>query len=236
MLHAETASELAAKGDVADRSFEPALALKSYLQAENLAPNDVPLLLSIARQYRHLMSDVGNKNDKLKYGKLSLSYAKRAATLAPDSSDAQLSPAISYGKMMPYEGKGEQAAASPLIKAAADRAIKLDPTNDTAWHVLGRWHQSLANITGARRAIGEMLYGKLQVGTNAEAAKCFNKAMALNPSRLRHYIELGRTYAQMENDGDAKKYIQMGLKMPNREKDDYELKERGRETLAQLGK
>lgn len=232
--HAESVSELVAKGDEADKSFNPGQALKYYLPAEKLDSDDVDLLLSIARQYRHLMCDVADISDKLKYGNLSLAYAKRAAALAPNNSEAQLSPAISYGKMLPFEGKSEQVAASPLIKAAADRAIKLNPSNDTAWHVLGRWHQSLANVSGARRAIGEVLYGKLPVGTNADACACFNKAISLNPGRLRHYIELGRTYAQMGNEADAKKYIQKGLRMPNREKDDYELKALGKETLAEL--
>jgi len=231
---AETAVELITKGDAADKSFNPALALKSYLVAEKLDPNDVELLLSIARQYRHLMCDVGNESDKLKYGNLSLAYANRAAKLAPNNSDAQLSPAITYGKMLTYEGKGAQVAASPLIKAAADRAIKLNPRNDTAWHVLGRWHQSLANLSGARRSIGEVLYGKLPVGTNADAIACFTKAISLNPGRLRHHIELGRTYAQTGNNADARKCIEKGLKMPNKEKDDYELKARGKETLAAL--
>lgn len=233
-VHAESASELIAKGDEADKSFNPSQALKYYLPAEKLDSKDVDLLLSIARQYRHLMCDVADESEKLKYGNISLAYAKRAAALAPNNSDAQLSPAISYGKMLPYEGKGEQVAASPLIKAAADRAIKLDPSNDTAWHVLGRWHQSLAAVSGARRAIGEVLYGKLPIGTNAEACACFNKAISLNPSRLRHYIELGRTYAQMGDQADAKKLIQKGLKMPNREKDDYETKALGKETLESL--
>ncbi len=231
---AQTLAEHVAKGDAADKSFNPALALKSYLVAEKLDPDSVGLLLSIARQYRHLMCDVANVGDKLKYGNISLLYANRAAKLAPNDSDAQLSPAITYGKMLRYEGKGDQVAASPLIKAAADRAIKLNPRNDTAWHVLGRWHQSLANISGARRSIGEVLYGKLPVGTNAEAIACFTKAISLNPGRLRHYIELGRTYAQMENNTDARRYLVKGLKMPNKEKDDYELKALGKEALAGL--
>src|SRR6478735_9936684 len=88
---AETVAELVAKGDAADKSFNPALALQSYLPAQKLAPNDVDLLLSIARQYRHLMCDVANKNDKLNYGNISLGFAKRAAALAPNNSDAQLS-------------------------------------------------------------------------------------------------------------------------------------------------
>lgn len=231
---AESLATLISKGDAADQSFNPALALKSYLPAEKLAPDDVGLLLSIARQYRHLMCDVADKADKLKYGNISLAYAKRAAKLAPNHSEAQLSPAITYGKMLPYEGKGKQVAASPLIKAAADRAIKLDPGNDTAWHVLGRWHQSLANVTGVSRSIGEVVYGKLPVGTNADSVACFTKAIALNPGRLRHHIELGRTYAQMGKTADARKCLEKGLKMPNKEKDDYELKASGKKALADL--
>ncbi len=232
--NAETSAELIAKGDAADKSFNPTVALKSYLPAEKIDPNDVTLLLSIARQYRHMISDTRNEADKVKYGNISLIYAKRAAALAPNNSDAQLSPAITYGKMLPYEGKGAQVAASPLIKAAADRAIKLNPRNDTAWHVLGRWHQSLANISGARRSIGEVLYGKLPVGTNADAVACFSKAISLNPGRLRHHIELGRTYAQMGNDADARKSLEKGLKMANKEKDDFEMKALGKAALAGL--
>ncbi len=233
-MQADTVSQLIEKGDAADKSFNPALALQSYLPAEKLQPNDVELLLSIARQYRHLMCDVSNESEKLKYGNISLSYAKRAAGLAPKNSDAQLSPAITYGKMLPLEAKSEQVAISPFIKAAADRALKLNPRNDTAWHVLGRWHQSMANITGVRRSIGEALYGKLPVGTNTEACACFNKAIALNPGRLRHYIELGRTYAQMGNTTDARKYLEKGLKMANKEKDDFEMKALGKDALAAL--
>ncbi|RYD48325.1 MAG: hypothetical protein EOP83_26680, partial [Verrucomicrobiaceae bacterium] len=133
---AETAAQLVSKGDAADKSFQPALALESYLPAEKLEPNDVDLQLRIARQYRHLMSDVSGNATKLKYGKLSLEHALKAAAMAPKNSEAQLSPAISYGKMVPFEGKGDQVAASPLIKACAEKAIKLDPRNDSAWHVL----------------------------------------------------------------------------------------------------
>ena len=87
--------------------------------------------------------------------------ANKAAALGPNDSDAQLSTAITYGKMLAVQGKKEQVDATPRIKAAADLAIKLDPRNDSAWHVLGRWHQSLANVSGVKRALGEILYGKL---------------------------------------------------------------------------
>jgi tetratricopeptide (TPR) repeat protein len=229
-----TAADLIRKGDISDRAFKPAQALQSYLPAERLEPENVELLLRISRQYRHMMSDAGNDAQKLKLGRTALSYDLKAAALAPKNSEAQLSEAITYGKMVPFEGKKEQVAATPRIKAAADRALRLDSQNDNAWHVLGRWNETLADVSGVKRALGGMLYGKLPKGSNEEAVKCFQRAIAINPNRLRHYIELGRTYGNMGDDATARRFIQKGLSMPNREKDDPEMKARGREALANL--
>lgn len=231
---AQYAEALIARGDLSDVRFQASEALKDYLSAEKLEPNNVKLLLSIARQYRHLMSEAVTNEMKLKIGNISLVYALRAAALAPNNSEAQLSPAISYGKMLPFQGSKEQVTASPRIKVAADKALTLDPSNDVAWHVLGRWHQALANIGVIKRTLGQLVYGKLPVSTNQEAVTCFNKAIAINPSRLRHYIELGYTYARMGQNDAARRSIEKGLAMPNLEKDDPEMKLRGRETLAKL--
>lgn len=231
---AQSVAELLKKGDAADASFRADDALKSYLPAEKLDPNNVRLLVRIARQYRHLMADAKAVPEKLRLGQLALDYGKKAAAAGPNDSEAQLSPAITYGKMLPYQGKKEQVEASPRIKAAADRAIKLDPRNDNAWHILGRWHQTLANVGGVKRAVGGMLFGKLPVGTNEQAIACFEKAIAINPSRLRHFIEEGRTYAQMGDTATARRFIQKGLAMPNVEKDDPDIKRHGREALAKL--
>ena len=40
----------------------------------------------------------------------------------------------------------QQIANSRLIKTAADKVIALDPKNDLAWHVLGRWYLALADV------------------------------------------------------------------------------------------
>jgi len=231
---AQSANDLMAIGDGFDRTFQAAKALRNYLPAEKLEPQNVPLLLRIARQFRHLMTDASSNPEKLRLGGIALGYGQRAAALAPNDSDAQLSPAITYGKMLPLQGSKEQVDASPRIKAATDRAIRLDPRNDVAWHVLGRWHQALANVSGLKRALGGLIYGKLPTTTNEAAVDCFEKAIAINPNRLRNYIELGRTYAQMGKNAEARLFIEKGLSMPNTEHDDPELKQRGRDSLAKL--
>lgn len=231
----ETAEALMEKGDVFDQQLQPTQALNYYLPANKLEPNNVELLIRIARQYRHLMSDTSSKKEKLRLGRLSLGFALRAAALAPNNPEAQLSPAISYGKMLPYMGSKEQVETSPLIKKAVDRTLQLDPTNDTAWHILGRWNRVLADINVVKRVLAGALYGKLPVTTNEEAERDLLKAISINPNRLIHYIELGRIYAQMGRKEEARKCIQKGLAMPDKEKDDPEMKEIGRDLLKKLG-
>jgi len=230
----EDADTLIAKGDQFEKQLQPKEALESYLPANTLEPDNVDLLVRIARQYRHLMSDTPAKKEKLRLGNISLEFANRAATLAPNNSEAQLSSAISYGKMLPFMGSKDQVNASPKIKAAADRALQLDPNNDTAWHVLGRWNCVLANVNVVKRTLAKALYGDLPVTTNQEAEKCLLKAIEINPNRCIHYIELGRIYAQMGRKEDARKYLQKGLAMPNKEHDDPEMKEIGRQLLEKL--
>jgi tetratricopeptide (TPR) repeat protein len=142
--------------------------------------------------------------------------------------------AICLGKLTPLAGSREKIENSRKIKTAAEKAVKLNPQSDFAWHLLGRWHQSLANIGGATRALASVIYGGLPAASNDEAVKCFQKAMALNPKRLVHVVELGRTYQMMGREAEAKRYLEQGLGMPNKDKDDPETKARGRAALKEV--
>src|SRR6478672_12734830 len=127
---AESAEEMIRKGDVFYAKLEAAEALKFYLPAEKLEPNNVRLLVRISREYRHLMSDATKPEQKFSLGTSAVDYAKRAVALDPNDPEAQLAVAISYGKMQPISGNRQQIANAPLIKIAADKAIALDPNND----------------------------------------------------------------------------------------------------------
>jgi len=233
-MGADSAEELIQKGDGFYDKLQAAESLKFYLPAERLDPNNVRLLVRISREYRHLMSDATNASDKLQLGKTAVNYAQRAVALEPDNPQSQLALAISYGKMLPLEETKQQIAISSLIKIAVDRAITLDPTNDLAWQVLGRWHRAMADIGPLKRAYVKLKYGELPAAKYEDAVRCFEKAIKLNPNRLMHYIELGRTYAKMGRDAEARKFITKGLAMPDTEKDDPETKTLGREILKKL--
>lgn len=231
---AESARELIQEGDVFYAKLQAADALKFYLPAEKLEPNNAKLLVRIAREYRHLMSDATKAAEKLQLGNTAVDYALRAVALEPNDPETQLAVAISYGRLLPLQETKQQVANSRLIKIAADKTIALDPNNDLAWQVLGRWYLALADIGTVRRALARVAYGKLPPAKYEDAVCCFEKAIALNPNRLMHYIELGRTYAQMGRDADARKFITKGLAMSDTEKDDPETKNLGRQILKKL--
>jgi tetratricopeptide (TPR) repeat protein len=231
---AESVDDLVARGRAFEQKFQANDALTQYLAAEKLEPKNPELLVRIARQYRWLMTDASAKEEKLRLGHLALDYSRRAAACGPKDCDAQLATAITLGKMLPYLPTKEQVSASPRIKESVDKALELDPSDDTAWHILGRWHRVLADVNIVKRTMAGLLYGNLPKGSINEAERAMQKAIELNPNRLMHYIELGRIYAQMGRTDDARRFINKGLAMPNSEKDDPETKERGRETLAKL--
>jgi tetratricopeptide (TPR) repeat protein len=234
IVQAGPADELIAKGNVYYEKLDAQEALKYYLPAEKLEPENVRLLVRISREYRHLMSDASKTEEKLRLGGIAVDYAKRAASLGPNDPEAQLAVAISYGKLQPLASTKEKVETARIIKSEADKAIRLDPRSELAWHVLGRWNMGYAEVTGVKRALAELVYGKLPATTYADAAKCFEKAIELKPDRLIHYIELGLVYSRMGRTADARRVITKGLAMKETEKDDPETKQRGRETLAKL--
>jgi len=231
-LQAAPADQLIAMGDTFYAKLQATEALKYYLPAEKLEPNNVRLLEHISREYRHLMIDATSAQEKLSLGNTAVNYARRAAAINPNDPEAQLAVAISYGKMEPLQTNRQKFEAVRIIKDAVDKAIKLDPRNDLSWHVLGRWHERLAEVNPVMRAMAQVAFGKLPNSTHEEAATCFQRAIALNPNRLMHYIELGMVYAQMGRTDDARRFINTGLSMPNTEKDDPAVKSQGREVLT----
>ena len=231
---ASSAAGLIAKGDAYYEQLNAHQSLKYYLPAERLDPKNVRLLVHISREYRHLMSDASNPAEKLRLGYLALTYAKRAAALGPDDAEAQLAVAITYGKLQPLESNHQKIETSRIIKTEADKTLRLNPQSDLAWHILGRWNMGYAELTGVRRTLAELAYGKLPATTYQDAANCFEKAIELKPDRLMHYIELGRVYSHMGRTDEARRLIKKGLAMKETEKDDPETKRTGEEELAKL--
>jgi tetratricopeptide (TPR) repeat protein len=229
----QSANQWIKKGDAFEAKGKSQQALEAYQLAEKSKPNDSALLVKIAKQYGDMMPSLRGaaKNDA---STKSLGYSRKAVAVNPKSSDSHLALALSLGKRTEFMGARQKIEASREIKAAADTALRLNPKSDYAHHMLGRWHQEMAGMGGATRAIAKVIYGGIPKGSYAEALSHFESARKINKRRLIHQIEYGRTLGMMGRVADAKSEIQKGLNMPNRDADDAESKERGQKMLNSL--
>lgn len=233
LVFSQSASEWKAKAAALDAAGKSRDALAAYQEAEKITPDDADLLVKIAKQYGDQMPSLGKAAAKAAADS-SLAYSRRAVKASPKSSDPHLAVAISLGKLTPFLSSKAKIEASREIKSEADTALKINPQSDYAHHMLGRWQQEMADIGGGTRLLAKMVYGEIPKGSYQDALDHFAKARAINPNRLIHQCEYGCTLAMMGRKDEARKEINKGLAMPNRESDDEGSKARAREMLKGL--
>lgn len=234
IAHADVA-ELLRQGDAFDAKLDNAHALESYLQAEKLGATDPDTLTHIARQYALLMNDTESEQEQRRLGERALEYSRRAVAANPEHEKSVLSVAICYGRLIRFQDTRTKVEYSRFVKEYADRALKLDPTDSYAWHVLGAWNYELAQMGAFSRAFVKVVYGGMPAASNEEAERLFRKAVALAPDRVSHHAELGRTLAALGRKSEARLELNKALALPSREKDDPESKQRAAAALAHLG-
>lgn len=219
-LSAQTAADLIRQGDEYYSQFDDAKALEEYIAAVKLEPENYEALWKTARAYFDLgdLMEPKDKNAVEEQRKLfteSYKHARQAVRANPNDTWGHFFYSAAQGKYVLTQGKKEQINASKTIKDEIEKAIELNPENDLAYHALGIWHRTMAEIGGAKRLLGGMLYGSIPKGTNEESEKYLKKAIELNPEYTNHHLELGRTYLAMENYDLAKQEFQKTLELPD---------------------
>lgn len=226
-----TVTALIVKGDALEREFHTRAALTTLRAAEHIEPRNVGVLLRMSKQYSDLISETKPEAAARKIAENALDYARRATELDPKNAKAHLSLAISYGKLTDFVGNKTKIEYSRFVREETLKAIELDPTDDFAWHVMARWHQRVANVSGILKTFAKVVYGGLPAASNEEAVKDMKKAIELAPQRMIHRTELARIYKAMHKPELAAKEWQAILQLAVTDKEDE--KNRG-EALEEL--
>ena len=219
-------------GDAEEKQGHTKAALADFRAAEELDAKNVGVLLRIAKAYSDLVEVTKPPEAAGQFAQKSLDYAQRALELDPKVAKAHLSRAIAYGKLTDFVGNKTKLEYSKIIKDETAKSIELDPTDDFAWYVLGRWHAGVANVSGVLRVLAKVVYGGMPAASNEEAAKCLKKAAELAPQRIMHHAELARLYKAMGKADLAAKEWQTILALPSADSDDEKEKTAAREALG----
>ena len=231
---AQSMAEWMGRGDEWDAKHQTKAALAAYLEGEKLGPPPAALLHRLAKQYGLSMNDEPTEAGKKAVGQKALAYAQRSVAADPKDADAHVAMAICYGRLARFQDTKVQIAWSRLIRESAEQALRLKPDHELGCYVLGSWHYEMAGLNPLKRALARVIYGALPPASYAEAAAYFKRAIALNPARMASYIDLGMTYAELDDEISAKHMLTLGLALPDRDRDDPMVRARGKQALADL--
>jgi tetratricopeptide (TPR) repeat protein len=99
------------------------------------------------------------------------------------------------------------------------RAIALDPRHDGAYHILGRWNAEIMRLSGLSRFFAKSLLGAGVFGEASWEGAISNmeQAVALDPARLYHHLELAQIYVDRKRYDDARTQLRELEALPDRE-------------------
>ena len=210
---AEEIETIIAKGDSAYDLYDDDTALVYYENAIALDSSSCEALWKASRSAVNV-GELGSDDDRDRLYPLAVTLSRKAVALCPDHSDANLSLAIAVGRLALMRGGKTKVELSKEVKEYALKAIELDPENDIAYHVLGRWNREVASLSGLIKALAKVIYGGLPDASKERARELFQQAVALDPNYINHHLELGITYESLEEWEKAKESYETVLRLP----------------------
>lgn len=163
--------------------------------------------------------------EKQTYYKSAEYLSKKAIQKNGNSADAHYTYAMALGRINENASSKQKIANAKLIKSEVDRAISLNPKLAGAYHILGRWHRTIAGFNMVEKAMINSFFGGVPPGGSYEdAVKAFVTAVGIEPHVLIHQFELAETYHEMGKDIDAKVWAKKALEIAAVSPDDKKAK------------
>lgn len=226
------AVQLVARGDAEVKARHVPAALALFQQAEKADPKNGDILLRISQQESDLISTARSPAEAQAYARRSLAEAQQAAALEPQSSKAHLALAVAYGRLTDFEDNRTKVEDSRHVKAEAEKALELDPKEDVAYHVLGRWNYAVATLNPMLKMTVRFIYGGMPDASLEEAAHDYKKAIELAPGRVIHHHELARVYMAMGQPELARQEWERELGLKAEDNEGVEDQKQARSELA----
>ena len=231
----ESETSFMAKGDSAYNKFENQLALDNYLKIVSLNKDNYEANWKVSRAYVDIGEKLNDDDERAEYYKKAEQFARNAIKINPDGSNGHLFLSIALGRVALDASAKERIKMSKEIKQEADLAVKYNPDNDLAYHVLGRWNRKIANLSWIEKGFADIFLGGVpKNASNEEAVKNFQKAIELKPNYINHYLELGLTYEMMDKDNLAIEAFKKCLELPETNADDADHKKTAQQHLEDL--
>lgn len=145
----------------------------------------------------------------------SVALCDEALRLAPSSARAHMAAALCGGRAALFTADVRaRVALCNRIRVLAERALALDPHEDAAHHVLGRWHWEIASLNPVVKVLLRHVLGGDTGGSHAAALEHFQAAATLAPHRLTHKAEHGKALIKLGRRREGLTQLRAALSCP----------------------
>ena len=233
-LVAQTAAEHIVMGDRDRNAMNAASALRHYQAAIQTDASNAEALWRASREAIDLGEFDDARRDSLY--QLGEQYARRAVQADGKSSMAHFALAKAIGRRSLALGKKERVKYAGDVHREANESLRLDSANAGALHVLGRWHAEIMRLSGFSRFMAKNVLGGKTFGEAnwKDAVRLMEKAVALEPERIVHRLELAAIYADSGDKAKAREQYQMAMRLKASDFNDKHYQEQAQKELAAL--
>ncbi|MBK5284542.1 MAG: hypothetical protein JJE25_04010, partial [Bacteroidia bacterium] len=146
--------------------------------------------------------------------------------------------ALALGRINEYASTKQKIANAKVIKTEAEAAIRFNPKHAGAYHILGRWHGTIAGFNAFEKLMINTMFGGVPEGGSYDRAiECFAKAAELEPDYMLHQYQLAESYHERENKNDdtyAKAWLRKAMLLPLKNDEDKNTLAKCKELLSKL--
>lgn len=203
---AQDVARLIALGDSAHAAFDPETALARYEAAVALDSANAAALGNASRSAVDLaesLTDAARQKELFRRGER---LARLAVAADSTSAENWFHLARALGRAALSVGVRERVRYAVEVRRCALAALSLDANHPGALHVLGMWNAEVKRLSGvelffARSFLGGGVLG--QANWN-DAVANLERAVAVDPDRLTHKLDLAGVYADVRRRDEAR--------------------------------
>jgi tetratricopeptide (TPR) repeat protein len=163
-------------------------------------------------------------------------YARRAVAANPNDAEGHFQLARAIGRNALTMGSRDRVKYAAVVRDEALAALKFDPKHAGALHVMGEWNAQVMRLNGFTRMVAKNLLGGKVFGEASwdNAQKYLEQAVAIEPARITHRLDLGMVYADRDMKDKAREQFEWIASAPVVDYNDRNYKEEAARKLKDL--
>ncbi|HVU95603.1 MAG TPA: hypothetical protein VHE34_10280 [Puia sp.] len=222
------------RGAQLEAAFREEEALPLYENAAALQPRNIVALIHCSDLLCRVGHRLKDRDKMIAYFHSAYTYAQRAYRVDSTNSDANVVMAFSLARLALDQNGRERVVSATEIRRYAEQAIRNDPRNFKAYHILGRWHYEVSNLNFLERTLARWFFGSMPESSLSECIDNLEKSKALRPDFMLNYFELARAYHREGQNDRAVALLTQMEKLPDEMYDDRTVRMQGAKLLKEL--